>query len=304
MVFRDPTGRRRRALRTTVLALSLVLVLLVALIVVGLRDLHPPSAAVLAGAPRRDEIGTPAGASVKPYPKPTIQSVTPTVSAPPRRSARTGPPVRPRRSASRPPYRPRPYTAPPVSPQPSVSPTPRRSDPPPAPTPHPSAPPSVSRTLYAFRWGKTDGWRSGANVGTVATVTSFADGPGRPYGGKYALDGSPSDGAVIPKPRTMSVVPRVPLDLSAAQTFFLHVDGFGYAPYATGYKVRVTLASGSRKLTRTVRVKCNVWNRVSFGVSSWRYRRRVTSISVSYIGIGSNTPWYPHFQIDDVGYRT
>lgn len=70
------------------------------------------------------------------------------------------------------------------------------------------AAPPVSMVLYWFKDGTTGGWRAGANVASVAAVTSFADGPSRP------------------------------------------------------------------------------------------------GISVSFTGIGSTVPWYPHFQIDDVGYTT
>jgi hypothetical protein len=53
-----------------------------------------------------------------------------------------------------------------------------------------------------------------------------------------------------------------------------------------------------------VPVLSNTWNRVAFRISSWAYRDHVTGISVSYVGEGSNIAWYPHFQIDDVGYTT
>jgi hypothetical protein len=94
------------------------------------------------------------------------------------------------------------------------------------------------------------------------------------------------------------------VNLSAAQTFYLYLDGYGYAPYATGYKATVTLTSGSQTLTKTVPVLANTWNQVEVNVYSWPYRDHVTGISVSFTGIGSTVPWYPHFQIDDVGYKT
>ena len=158
--------------------------------------------------------------------------------------------------------------------------------------------------LYSFKDGTTDGWQAGAHVTSVAAVAGFADGPNLPYHGKYALDGASDDGAPVPVPRTMMVTPATALNLSAAKTFYLYVDGYGYAPYATAYRAAVTLTSGSHTLTRTVPVLCNTWNRVAVRVSSWAYRDHVTGISVSYTGIGSATPWYPHFQIDDVGYTT
>ncbi len=158
--------------------------------------------------------------------------------------------------------------------------------------------------LYSFQDGTTDGWQAGVHVASVAAVTSFQNGPGRPYGGKYALDASSLDGAAIPALRTMMVTPVIPLNLSAAQTFYLYVDGYGYAPVATGYQVTVTLTSGSHTLTKTVPVLANTWNRVRVSVSSWAYRDHVTGVSASYAGTGNNTPWNPNFQIDDVGYTT
>jgi hypothetical protein len=169
---------------------------------------------------------------------------------------------------------------------------------------HAPAAPPLSMVLYSFKDGTTDGWRAGANVASVAAVTSFADGPKNPYGGAYALDATSTDGAAVPVPRTMMVTPVTPLNLSAAQTFYLYLDGYGYTPYATGYQATVTLTSGSRTLTKTVPVLANTWNQVDVDVYSWPYRDHVTGISVSFTGIGSTVPWFPHFQIDDVGYTT
>jgi hypothetical protein len=170
------------------------------------------------------------------------------------------------------------------------------------------AAPAVSRVLYSFNNGSTGGWRAGANVSSVTTVTAFADGPGHPYGSKYALDAASGDGAFVPVPRTMTLAPATPLNLSAAKAFYLRVDGFGYAPYAKSYAATVTLASGSHTLSKTVAISCNIWSQVNVDVSSWPYRDHVTGISVSYKGVASSagvtTPWYPHFQIDDVGYLT
>ena len=169
------------------------------------------------------------------------------------------------------------------------------------------AAPAVSRVLYSFTGGSTSGWQAGANASSVTTVSRFADNPGHPYASKYALDAAGS-GAFVPVPITMTVTPVTPLNLSAANAFYLYLDGFGYAPYAVGYAATVTLASGSHTLSKTVTVACNTWNHVVVEVGSWPYRDDVTSVSVSYSGIasskGATTPWYGHFQIDDVGYTT
>jgi len=75
-----------------------------------------------------------------------------------------------------------------------------------------------------------------------------------------------------------------------------------------GYNATVTLTSGNHTLSKRVAVSSNRWNRVAVDVGPWPYRGHVTGISVSYIGIpnsaGVTTPWYPHFQVDDVGYTT
>ena len=180
-------------------------------------------------------------------------------------------------------------------------PAPAVSSAPVSPTPTPQA---ASILLYSFEDGTADGWQAGANVGSVTAVTSFQDGPGHPYDGNYALDAAPANGADIPVPRTMSVTPASPLNLSAAQDFFLWVDGFGYAPYATGYTVKITLASGNVEVIGSASVQPNAWTKLVIPVSTWSGRSNITSISVSYAGVGSNTPWFPHFQIDDVGYLT
>jgi hypothetical protein len=162
----------------------------------------------------------------------------------------------------------------------------------------------VSRVLYSFSDGSTEGWRAGANVGLVGVVTSFKDGPRHPYHGIYALDASPTDnGAPVSAPKTITVTPVAPLNLSAAQILYLYVDCYGYY-VATGFEATITLTSGSKTLTKTVPLFPNTWNLVDVDVSSWLYRDHVTGISVTFAGIGSDIIWTPHFQIDDVGYKT
>ena len=103
----------------------------------------------------------------------------------------------------------------------------------------------------------------------------------------------------------MIVIPVNPLNLSAAQTFYLYVDGYGYPQVATGYVATVTLTSRNKTLSKTVPVLANTWNPVDVDVSSWPYRDHVTGIAVSFTALAATIPWYsPHFQIDDVGYTT
>jgi tRNA A-37 threonylcarbamoyl transferase component Bud32 len=164
--------------------------------------------------------------------------------------------------------------------------------------------PGASTVLYSFKDGTSDGWRAGANVAVAAPVTSFLDDPRRPHEGTYALEGVSENDAPVSAPRTMTVTPASALNLSAARTFYLYLDGYGYPGVATGFTATVTLASGSRHTTKTVPVRANTWNRVDVSVSSWSYRDHVTGISVSFAGTGSTIGWNPNFQIDDVGYTT
>jgi serine/threonine protein kinase len=166
----------------------------------------------------------------------------------------------------------------------------------------------VSKVLYSFKDGQPDGWLPGANVGSVGTVKSFLNGPKHPYGGPYALDAAPTDnGAPVFALKTMMVTPVTPLNLSAAQTFYLYMDCYGFVYgdiVASGYEATVTLTSGHHPLTKTVPILANTWNPVDVDVSSWPYRDHVTGISVTFVALGSNIVWMPHFQIDDVGYKT
>jgi hypothetical protein len=166
-----------------------------------------------------------------------------------------------------------------------------------------SASATVGVSLYSFSDGTTGGWQAGANVSSVSAVTSFADGPGTPYDSSYALDAA-SDSVSASAPRTVSVTPSTPLNLSGAKTFFAYVDGYGGAPGASGYQATVTLTSGSQTLTNTVPVTANEWTPVDVDVSSWAGRSDITGISVSYAAVGSTTSWSMHFQIDDVGWTT
>ena len=164
--------------------------------------------------------------------------------------------------------------------------------------------PHASTVLYSFKDGTSDGWRAGANVAVAVPVMSFLDGPKHPYNGTYALEGISENDAPVSASRTMTVTPVSPLDLSAARTFYLYLDGYGYPQVATGFKAAITLTSGSQSMTKIVPINANTWNRVAVNVSSWQFRDHVTGISVSFAGIGSTTPWNPNFQIDDVGYTT
>ena len=158
--------------------------------------------------------------------------------------------------------------------------------------------------LYTFEDGTTDGWQARANVASVAAVTSFLDGPGHPYDGNYALDASPTGGVGVSTERTISVTPASPLDVPTAQSFYLAVDAYGAAPGATGYTVTVEIGGGNQAVIATTSIQPNTWTKLVISVANWVERDQISSISVSFAGVGSTVVWAPHFQIDDVGYTT
>jgi hypothetical protein len=155
-------------------------------------------------------------------------------------------------------------------------------------------------TIYDFEAG-TQGWQAGANVNAVAAVSGFANGPGTPYDGSKALEAS---GANVDASqwRTISVTPSQPLDLSAATHVSLWLDSYGGLPGGTGFQARVVLHSGSAERTVTAPVTADTWNRLDLDVSDWAPRADITSIDVSFSGVGSTVAWGGHFDIDDLGW--
>lgn len=198
-------------------------------------------------------------------------------------------------------------TAPPASSVPTgsamvpVSASPPVSSRPASPTP---TPPPSDVLLYSFEDGTADGWQAGANVASVGVATSLLNGPGHPYDGNYALQAVPIVGKGVSAQRTVSVAPASPLNLSAAQSFFVAVDGFGGAPGATGYRATITLSGGNQEVTGSASIQPDAWTKLVIPISTWAYRDQITSISVSYAGVGSSAVWEPAFQVDDVGYTT
>jgi hypothetical protein len=164
-------------------------------------------------------------------------------------------------------------------------------------------PPPAPHTLYDFSSG-TQGWQPARNVASAATVTSFANGPGVPYGGGYALDAT-ADAVPASALKSVSVTPSAPLDLSSAGTFFAYLDCYGGAPGATGYQAVITLTGGGgHTLIQTVPIQHDSWNQVSADVSSWPYRDDITDVEIGFQAVGSTAIWAPHFQLDDVGYTS
>lgn len=155
-------------------------------------------------------------------------------------------------------------------------------------------------TLYDFESG-TQGWQPGANVNGVAAVTSFANGPGHPHSGQYALEAA---GAAVGASqwRTVSVAPAQPLDLSSATRLSVWIDGYGGAPGATGYQAQVVLHSGASSLPVTVPISNDSWNQVVVNLSGWAGRGSITSIDASFSAVGSTVAWSGRFQLDDIAW--
>ena len=155
-------------------------------------------------------------------------------------------------------------------------------------------------TVYDFESG-TQGWVAGANVNSVSAVTGFANGPGRPYEGSKALEafGANVDASQW---RTISVTPSQPLDLSTASHVSLWLDSYGGLPGGTGFQARVVLHGATDDRTLVAPVTADSWNRLDLDVSDWTGRSAITSIEVSFRGVGSTVAWGGHFDIDDLGW--
>ncbi len=162
-------------------------------------------------------------------------------------------------------------------------------------------PPATPTTVFTFDDG-VQGWTAGENVTSVASVGSFANGPGSPHGGAGALEAT-GTAAPASASRTVTVDPATPLDLSGAKTVVAWVNSYGGAPGATGYEATLTVVSGSERRTTTLSTFTpDRWNELRVDVGDWAARNRVTRIEVGFRAIGSDTPWTARFQVDDVSY--
>ncbi|MET9018467.1 DUF5722 domain-containing protein [Actinopolymorpha sp. NPDC004070] len=164
-----------------------------------------------------------------------------------------------------------------------------------------TVPAATPTSLFTFDDG-VQGWKAGDNVTSVASVGSFANGPGSPHGGAGALEAT---GAAAPasESRTVAVDPATPLDLSGAKAVVAWVDSYGGAPGATGYEATLTLVSGAERRSVTVgSFTPDRWNELRVDVGDWAARDRITRIEVGFRAIGSDTPWSARFQVDDVAW--
>jgi hypothetical protein len=166
---------------------------------------------------------------------------------------------------------------------------------------HITVPPPVPTAVYDFEDGGA-GWAPGQNVDSVATVESFANGPGSPHGGDWALEATVTPGPASAV-KTVTVAPATPLDLSEATSVVAWVDAYGGAPGATGYEATLTLVSGEERVTATLdSFEPNQWNAVTVDVGDWPHRDRITAIEVGFRALGTDAPWGARFQVDDVAY--
>jgi Family of unknown function (DUF5722) len=160
-------------------------------------------------------------------------------------------------------------------------------------------PPPTPTTLYDFEDGPA-GWSAGANVTSVVTVDSFANGPRTPHGGGWALEATAAPVAASTL-KTVRVQPDTPLDLSEASAIVAWVDSYGGAPGATGYEATLTVASGDQRLTSTLSsFQPDRWNDIRLDIGQWPYRDRITRIEVGFRAVGTDTSWSPRFQVDDI----
>ncbi|MGH1563956.1 alpha-L-rhamnosidase C-terminal domain-containing protein [Mumia sp. DW29H23] len=156
-------------------------------------------------------------------------------------------------------------------------------------------------TLSSFDDG-TDGWKAGENVTSVARVTGFANGPGKPFAGSGALEAT-VPGTSGDKPRSVVLAPETAIDLSDASSLSLRFDSYGGLPGATGYQVtvRLTPTSGDA-LEKAFSVNPDSWNLLEVDLRSWAGKAAVKKVEVVFQPQGSTFVWGHRFQIDEVAW--
>ncbi len=163
-------------------------------------------------------------------------------------------------------------------------------------------PPPTEHTVIDFE-SDLGGFVAGDGVSGIARVDSFANAPGRPRGGVYALEAT-SETVPGDQPRKVSAQFDQPLDLSDAGSAHVWMNSYGGLPGATGYRATLTLhGSDGSEVTGTLdSFTPDRWNQVSVDLSDWSGRSSITSAEVTFAGAGSSTQWQPRFQLDDIGW--
>ena len=170
----------------------------------------------------------------------------------------------------------------------------------PAPIDLTSAPALPFTLLYDFEDGGVEGWTAGQNIASVAAVTNFANAPGTPVHGQYALEAT-GTAAPANAPKSVVLVPSTPLNLSNAQNFVAYVNAYGLYAGDT-FSGFITLTSGSQTLTTTLTsFQPNNWNKVVLDVSHWAYRNNITKVEIGFQVTNDSILWAPRFQVDYIG---
>lgn len=158
---------------------------------------------------------------------------------------------------------------------------------------------SRTETISDFE-GDADGWQAGENVTSVASVGSFANGPGRPYAGSGALEAVSAQVAGDVR-RWVHLEPETPLDLAEARSLVVRVDGYGGLPGATGYEavVRLTGADGTQ-VEKAFPISADAWNTLEVDLTAWSGKAAVGRLDVGFRAVGASQLWLPRFQVDQV----
>ncbi|MFD0714683.1 DUF5722 domain-containing protein [Paenibacillus sp. GCM10027626] len=163
--------------------------------------------------------------------------------------------------------------------------------------------PAGTRLLYNFE-RSTEGWTAKDNVIVTGAATYFLNQPKRPYLGSYSLIAyaSPVEANLW---RTVEIVPKQPLNMADASTFFYSINGYKFNGISENYETRVRLYSGSNMLEKVIPVTPNTWNRVELDISQWGYKNHITKIEIGYRSAQGRAAWSGmQFQLDYIGYTT
>jgi len=153
--------------------------------------------------------------------------------------------------------------------------------------------------LFDFEDG-VDGWRAGDNVVSIEQIDQFANGPGFPYIGSYALAARSKE---IPASSWKKIYVELdePLDLSDATEFFYHINSYGGIPEGN-YETKITLANGTESLSGVFDMENDKWNEIRLNIQNWDAKENITHIELSFRA-GSDIDWRPQFQVDGIGFE-
>lgn len=171
----------------------------------------------------------------------------------------------------------------------------------------PTKPASITPSAYLsdFETG-TEGWEPCDYGNTANQVSTYANGPGTPYNGGYALEvffatdessGEASAGKGIAKKFD------TPIDVSGSPKFQMAINSYGGCPGATEYYATIRIYSGYKCVTGTVTINPNQWNLVSMDISNWAYNNSIDKVKI-WFSCNSNASWGGAFQVDYIGFSS